>query len=349
MCFFCIGGIFASFIIKTIKLRPTVMLAGILTAAGFILTAANTGSVTSLYLSYGLICGLGIGMAYNTVLSSINAWFPDKKGVSSGVMMMGFGLSTLVFGNIANLLMSMDSFGWRNTYIAIGIAIGAVLIATSFLISTPGPDVKFPEPRRKAEEGVGSGTAFTLAESVKRVSFWKYFVFNLLLIAVGISVFSFAKELSMVVGAGDALAAFLVGVIGIFNGLGRILIGIAFDYLGRKRTMIIATTINIAASATLLLAVSVVSLPIGVIGLCIAGFGFGSNPPMSAAFVIEFYGIRNFNQIFGAMTFVLIPASFFATLCNYLFQTTGSYQPAFILLLSAAIVALFINFSIKRP
>jgi len=349
LCFFCIGGVFASFIIKAIKLRFTVMLAGVLTAAGFILTAANTGSLTSLYFSYGFMCGLGVGMAYNTVISSINAWYPDKKGVSSGVMMMGFGLSTLIFGNIANVLINMDGFGWRNTYIALGIAIGAVLIATSFLISTPGPDTKFPEARKKADNEPGIGRDFTVVEMVKRMSFWKFFVFHMLLVAVGSSVISFAMDLSITVGAGDSLAAFLVGVLAVCNGLGRILTGLIFDSLGRKRTLFLSAVTNITASAVLFLAVSMVSLPVGIIGLCMAGLGYGSNPTMCAGFTMEFYGRQNFNQNFGVMILILIPSSFFATLSNYLLQATGSYQPAFLLLLGTAVAALFINFTIKRP
>ena len=349
MCFFCLGGLIAGKIVKAIKPRFTIMLSAFLTASGFILTSVSTGNLTLLYFSYALLCGLGVGIAYNTIISSVNAWYPDKKGVSSGTMLMGFGLSSLIFGNISSILINMDGFGWRSTYFAIGIALGTVLFLSSFMISTPASDAKLPQPKEKKGAKAEIGGEFTMTEMIRRSSFWKYFTYNLLFVAVGTSVISFASELAVSVGASMALATALVGILAVCNGIGRILAGVFFDNFGRKFTMLTSVLTNVAAASTLLIAVSINSLPLGIIGICLTGLGFGNSPTQGAAFVMEFYGRKNFNQNFGAKTTMLIPASFFATLSNYLLETTGGYQATFIMLVGACIISLCINFTIKKP
>ena len=88
-CFFCVGGLLGAQLSKRIGHRIALILAGILAALGFILTAClQNGSVVKLYLSYGIFAGLGIGTAYNVLIGTISAWFPDKKGLCSGCLMM---------------------------------------------------------------------------------------------------------------------------------------------------------------------------------------------------------------------------------------------------------------------
>jgi len=349
MCFFCIGGIVAGFLIKIIKLRLTVLVAGIIAATGFLMTAGNNGDLRSLYITYGVMCGLGIGMAYNAVISSTNAWFPDKKGVSSGTMLMGFGMSSLVLGNIANVMFGFDFIGWRATYIIIGAAIGAVLIVASFLISSPGPDVILPEPKKKGTGENPIGLELTTGQMVVRATFWKLFISLMLLSGVGASVISVAKDLALISGAGDSLAALLVGVLAVSNGLGRIICGLVFDNLGRGKAMLMAGLINNIASIAFLGALFMGSLPLCVAGICLAGLGYGCCPTLIVAHVMEFYGKKNFNLNFSIANTLLMPASMFATISNMLAQNTGSFQATFILLLCCGIFALFLSFSIKRP
>lgn len=86
-----------------------------------------------LYLSYGGLIGLGVGFSYNAVLGTVMGWFPDKKGFASGVLLMGFGCSTLIMGNLADRLFR-SAMGWRTTYLLLGAATLVVL-----LIGSHGP------------------------------------------------------------------------------------------------------------------------------------------------------------------------------------------------------------------
>ena len=114
MCFFCLGGTAGGILAKRLGVRPALILAGALSCLGFLLTARlDGGSVAMLYASYGLLAGLGIGIAYNVIISTVNAWFPDKKGTCSGALMMGFGASALVVGNAMSALMGDPQVGCR--------------------------------------------------------------------------------------------------------------------------------------------------------------------------------------------------------------------------------------------
>ena len=86
-----------------------------------------------LYITYGVLAGLGIGVAYNVVIATVSAWFPDKKGLCSGCLMMGFGASALLLGNLADAMFK-SSLGWRTTYIVLGVGIFVVMLIASFLI-----------------------------------------------------------------------------------------------------------------------------------------------------------------------------------------------------------------------
>ena len=109
MSFFCIGGLLGAQISKRAGHKIALMLSGILSALGFILTGSlQDSSIIMLYISYGVLAGTGIGIAYNVIIATVSAWFPDKKGLCSGCLMMGFGASALILGNIANTLFNSD-------------------------------------------------------------------------------------------------------------------------------------------------------------------------------------------------------------------------------------------------
>ena len=351
MSFFCLGGVLSSIFVKKIGTRITIALAGILAGLGFVLTSRlGVGASLLLYLTYALLSGFGIGVAYIVIISTVNAWFPDRKGLSSGALMMGFGTSSLVLGNLADMLFK-TSFGWRNTYVVLGIAICAVLVASSFVIRKPDRAAALPQPKKKNSSRAEEFEArdFTPSEMVRRFTFWRAFVCLVCITAVGNSVISFARDLALSVGAEAALATTLVGVLAVCNGLGRIVTGAVFDSLGRRFTMIAANILTIVAAGVTLLAVSISSLPLCIIGLCLTGMSYGTSPTVSSAFVVSFYGQKHFATNLGLMNFNLMVASFTATACSALLTSSGGYTVPFVLLLSLSVVALILNLTIKKP
>lgn len=351
MCFFCIGGLLSSIMVKRFGTKPVIVFAGVLAGLGFVNTSfLNESASVLLYFTYAFMAGLGIGIAYIVIISTVNAWFPDKKGLSSGALMMGFGASSLVLGNLASSLFE-SSLGWRGTYVILGIAIAVVISLSAIFIEKPDSAVTLPTPQKVASKREESFEArdYTSLEMIKRFTFWRAFLFLVFNTAVGSAVISFARDLALSVGATAALATTLVGVLAMFNGLGRILTGIVFDRMGRRFTMIAANILTIVAAGMTLLAVSIGSLPLCILGLCLTGMSYGASPTVASAFTSAFYGTKHFASNLGIVNFNLMAASFIATACSSLQVSTGGYVAPFVLLLSLSGVSLILNISIKKP
>ena len=351
MSFFCIGGLLGARLSKRGGHRVALMIAGGLSAAGFLLTAVlRDPAVVVLYLTYGVLAGVGIGIAYNVVIATVSAWFPDKKGLCSGCLMMGFGASALILGNAADALFK-STVGWRVTYVILGGAICVVLVLAGLLLKKPDSQTVLPQPKAA---GNAAAEAFERKDypsgrMLCRPSFWMAFVSISFLAAVGSSVISFAKDLALSVKAPEALAVSLVGVLSVCNGIGRILTGALFDAIGRRKTMLWANVFTICAAAVTLLAVSVGSLPLCIAGLCLTGLSYGACPTITAAFTSSFFGMKHFSTNMAFMTFTVMGGSLIATVSNKVLEVTGGYTAAFAMLLSLTFVALILNVFIRKP
>ena len=348
MCGFCLGAFFGSLICKRMGVFFTLLFAGVLVGAGFSLTGfLNTGNLWLLYVAYAGLAGLGIGFVYNVVVSTVAAWFPDRKGLCSGCLMMGFGLSTLLLGNLIGSLFE-GSFGWQKTYWLLGALIGGVVIIAGLILRNPGADCELPTPKPKKNKPTVPGRDYTTGEMLKSGTFWSAFLCFTFMTAVGNSVISFARDLVISVEAAPALATTLVGVLAVCNGLGRVVTGVVYDWLGRRATMISANVLTIIAAGITLLAVQMNSLPLCIAGLCLTGMSYGSCPTVTSAFSAGFYGQKHFSVNYSITNFNLIFASFIATGANSLLIGTQGYTAPFIMLLALAVVALGLNFTIKE-
>lgn len=352
MCFFCLGAFFGSLICKKFGPKITLVLAGVLVGVGFVTTGLLSKEIPYLlYLTYAVLSGTGIGISYNVVVSTVNSWFPDKKGFASGCLMMGFGISTLLLGNIISALFENANVGWSKAYILLGVVVAVVLILAGVVLKKPSADIKFPAPKVKKNTQKESFETrdFSTKEMLKSFTFWRAFVFMALITAVGNSVISFARDLVISVDAAPALATTLVGVLSVFNGIGRILTGAVYDALGRKTTMLASNILTIFAAGLTLIAVQINSLPLCIVGLCLTGLSYGSCPTMTSAFTASFYGTKYFPTNYSLTNFNLIVASFIATFSNSLLISTGSYTAPFVMLLILAVGALGLNFTIRKP
>lgn len=351
MCFFCLGAFFGSIICKKLGVKITLILAGLLVGIGFITTGfLNADQLFLLYISYAILAGTGIGISYNVIVSTVCAWFPDRKGFCSGCLMMGFGFSTLLLGKVINMMFETKTIGWSRTYIILGAVIAAVLIVAALVLKRPEADTILPQP--KAKKSVKENFEvkdFKTSEMLKSFTFWRTFVCMAFITAVGNAVISFARPLVLSIDNVESLAVTLVGVLAIFNGVGRVLTGALYDILGRKVTMISANILTIVAAGITLLSVIYGSLPLCIVGLCLTGMSYGSCPTVTSAFTASFYGQKYFSINYSIMNFNLIAAAFITKFANSLLSMSGAYIAPFVMLLSLAVVALFLNFTIKKP
>ena len=336
LCFFCLGGLLSGLISRRVTLRVRLLAAAVLVIGGFDLSAHAEGRLGLFYLGYGVLTALGVGVVYNAVIACVNGWFADKKGMASGAMMMSFGFSALLMSRAFQALLSgMD---WKEIYMLLGTVIGLVIAASAFVLKNPPA----------AQTAAGTEKDVSTREMLKTGSFWKLFAFFTLLAAVGSTAIGFGRDYFRSVGMAENAAVTLAGLLAVFNGLGRLFSGWLCDRAGLSRTRMVTSAVAIGAPALALLACVTSSLLLGAVGLCLCGFSYGFSPTVSAALAGGFYGMKHFSLNFSVLNLVLIPASFMSTLAGRLYETTGAYQLALIVLTTLSVVGLIVNMSIKK-
>ena len=342
MCFFCIGGLVSGLLAKKLSIGVRTLIAAVLVGAGFgIVSALGANNVFLLYVGYGFMTGSGIGIVYNVVISAVNAYFPDRRGLASGAMMMGFGFSALTVGNVMVKLFDVDAIGWRRAYLFLGLALAAIFVVAALVLKAPPADLVFPEPRAKSKADAAA-EAFTSAKMIRTASFWKLFAFFVLIDAVGNTAIAGAKGQFEALGAVES-AALLAGLLTVCNGLGRIISGTLFDTLGLRRTQYISSGVVIVATALALCGYAFGIEAAGVAGLLLCGCSYGFAPTLSSAFVSAFYGKKHFALNFPILNLVLIPASFAPTILSGMTLTAS-----FAILTVMSVIGLIVNVSIKK-
>lgn len=343
MCFFCLGGLAAG--VLSARIRPIALLtiSAILIFAGFSLVSFYRGtSAMALYLSYGVCLSFGIGIAYNVIISMVSSWFPEKKGICSGILMMGFGASSMILGNIANRMISSARFGWRITFLITGAAVGLMVFLSGSVLHSANVTQSGPS----SCTGIAENSLST-QQMLHTKSFWKLFAFAVTNVSVGVAIVGSSKDISLSFKASEALATSMVGTLSICNGAGRIISGILFDRAGRRNTSILGSTVNILGPALLLLAVTQGSVWLGVTAICIAGIAYGFTPPLIPSTVREFYGPRHFPSNFSVASLFLIPASFSSTVTGALTTIYGNYISSLCFLFVVAVISFGLNLTVK--
>ena len=353
VCFFCLGGLTSGIISKKTTPMLRLIISAVLLFSGFFIASRLIGSEGAsdvlLYLSYGVLCGTGIGFAYNTVISMTNAWYPDKTGFSSGILLAGFGLSSLIIGRVADEFGEMASVGWVNTYVIIAISLGVILLAAAFIVKPPPAGTVTPEKKKgKKSQPQEEIRDFSTSEMIKRLSFTKLFVIMVVLSATGSAAIGFAKDIVLDVGADAGFAVTVVGLLAVANGLGRFAIGWLYDNIGTRKTQYIVSVAAVAAPLAVMFAVMANSLALGVAGLCLCGFAFGLAPTTGSVFAAKFYGAKNFPLNFSVVNLALIPAAFAATLAGELKKSTGDFLTVFAIITAISLVGAVINLTMKK-
>lgn len=329
MIVFCVGQLICGFLGDRIRPRTNVWVAAILFAAGFTLTA-GTHSLPGLYLYFGVMCGLASGLAYNAVMSSVIKWFPDKQGLVSGILLMGFGMGSFLVGKVFRAC-TPDMIGaWRQSFLIIGIVIFAVLAVSGFFI-------KKPETTAAEKAKISALSADIPPKQMLRgVPFWVFYVWAIALSAAGLCVISqgsgIAKEVSA--GLSPGSIATLVGLISIFNGVGRVVMGSMFDRFGRRITMISICLVMLLAGLSTVMALKSFQLPLLVAGFVLAGLAYGGAPLCSSAYISRYYGQKYYAINFPLVNTNLILASFGSTIAGMLFDRTSSFVVVMLLVIA---------------
>ncbi|MCB6992568.1 MFS transporter [bacterium 210820-DFI.6.37] len=333
ICLFVLGGLFSGMLSKKTTPRIRLFLSAALVFFGFFLSSrVEADSLWLLYLAYGGMAGLGIGFLYNTTLSVVSEWFPDKSGLCSGIMLTCFGFSTLIFGGLAGKLMAMPDFGWRTTYFLLGTVMAVVVLILGLVLKRPEEPVLMKSEKKKLSAVIPGAGEFTAAEMLKRISFWKVAIAFTLFGSIGNVAISCAKDFAIEAGAGETFAITMAGMLSVCNGIGRICAGAVYDSLALRKTQYVVCSFAIIAPLCGILAVITGAYLLAMSALLLCGFSYGLCPTSTAIYPKLFYGEKNYALNFSIMNLTLIPAAFIATLAGAIITGTGSYLPVFAML-----------------
>ncbi|MFZ0474510.1 MAG: OFA family MFS transporter, partial [Halobacillus sp.] len=273
-------------------------------------------------------------------------WFPDRRGLATGMAIMGFGFAAAIASPVMNWL--IGSVGIAMTFYILGASYFVIMILSSLYMSRP-PEGWTPEGYDDSEEEDVDkmDLAFIGAkEALKKKRFYYLWIMLFINVTCGIAVISAAKPLAEnSVGMTSAAAASLVGIMGLFNGGGRIAWATASDYIGRSTTYLIFFAIQIVLFIVLPMTTSVTLFVIffGIIYTCYGG-GFSTIP----AFIGDLFGTKELGAIHGYILTAWAAAGLVGpSFAAFMRDTVGSYESSLIYFAGLFVVALIVSILTK--
>lgn len=325
--------------------RLTGTVAALLYGSGILLTglAVQLESLPLLYIGYGVVGGLGLGAGYVTPVSTIIAWFPDKRGLATGMAIMGFGFAAMLTGPIAQNLIA--GIGLVPTMYVLGTAYLLIMLTAAQVIRKPRTG---EVPAADIAKSVSlTGTAMTANQAVKTRSFrylWLMFFIN---ITCGIGLVAVASPMAQQqTGMSAATAAMMVGVVGLFNGFGRLAWATLSDLIGRPLTYTLIFTVDVAMLAGIL----VFSSPLLFgIALCLIMSCYGAGFSVIPAYLGDVFGTKQLGAIHGyVLTAWAVAGVVGPTLLSLSDQYFHSYTYSLIFFVALELVAFILSIRIRR-
>ena len=295
----------------------------------FLLSGDASGrSLATLYIFYGGFCGGGVGLSYNTLLGVATRHYPGRGGMATGILLLGFGAGALLLGGFVTYLIA--KIGINYTFLVLGCLLAAILFIGSFFIHLPSVD-------SAGEINIEKTKNKMLSEAVAKPSFWILCIWNICMCIGGLIVLNSAVPIAVRFG----MLAVLGLIISVFNGIGRLFIGILMDNIGRRKAMLFNSFIMVIGGVLMMMG-SLTELQLFIyLGFPFVGLGYGGTPTLLSAVVNKFYGPKNFQNILAVATFSLGIAAIIGPIMSSKLQelSGGEYMSSFVVIIIVAILA----------
>ncbi|WP_336769837.1 L-lactate MFS transporter [Bacillus bombysepticus] len=325
--------LFASKLQEKWGLRKLIIISGLALGIGLVLSS-QASSLIMLYVLAGVVVGYADGTAYITSLSNLIKWFPERKGLISGISVSAYGTGSLIFKYInAKLIVTV---GVSQAFIYWGLIVTTMIVLGAFLI------------HQATEQGAVNQTNskdYTTKEMLCTKQAYLLFIMLFTSCMSGLYLIGMVKDIGVqLVGLSAATAANAVAMVAIFNTLGRIILGPLSDKIGRLK-IVIGTFVVMATSIFVL---SFVNLNYGIYFACVASvaFCFGGNITIFPAIVGDFFGMKNHSKNYG---FVYQGFGFGALAGSFIGAALGGFKPTFMVIGVLCVVSFIIAILIKTP
>jgi OFA family oxalate/formate antiporter-like MFS transporter len=327
--------------------RIVALTGGLLYGIGVFLASFSDHKLWWLYLSYGVIGGIGLGFSYIVPVAVLVKWFPDRRGLITGIAVGGFGAGALVTAPVATHL--IQTVGVLQTFAYLGITFLIVTVAAGYFMQNPPegwvPKLWMPTASQASQR---STRDYTLGEALRTWQWWALWLLLFLNTCAGISVISQESPLFQELARVSAVAAAsMVGIVSIGNAFGRVFWAWASDSITRRATFVMmflgqAVLFWLLPGITSPAMLTIVSF---VILMCYGG-GFGTMP----AFAADYFGSKNVGPIYGLMLTAWGFASAFGPLLiAYMRQADGVYRGALHVIAGVMAVSVVLPLIVSPP
>lgn len=352
MIMFCIGCLLAGYLSKRISPKILLFISAILFFVGFLLTA-GTRSILQLYLGFGILVGLGVGFVYNISVSIATTWFPDKPGLVSGMLLMGYAFSSFLFGRIFAAVAPADgSETWRTVFRILAVLFFITLFIGALIMDYPSNGIS-QLAANSAKPIAEKPTALDISpkQMLRHPAFYTFFLWTTLAAACGYTMVSQSANIAASVGTGksDAVIATVAGLVSIFNGLGRIFFGRLYDRNGHRICLVIEVLSFLSTGILLSLAIHTGIFALLVPGFILGGFASSGAAPINTSLARDFFGRSNYALNFAIINLNSILGSIASTVTGALYDHYGSYFSTTLMLVILACINMGIAMMVRRP
>lgn len=341
LAIFCLGmsAAFMGQLVEKFGPRLTGSISAFLYALGNILTglAIAKNSIVLLYLGYGIIGGIGLGAGYITPVSTIIKWFPDKRGLATGLAIMGFGFAALLTSPMAQWLIIHS--GIINTFYILGLMYFVVMILVSQFIKLPTSKDFYILSKDNLPTDITQGVS--AKKALKTWDFYMLWMIFFINISCGLGLISVVAPMAQdLAGISASEAAIIVGIMGVFNGFGRLLWASLSDFIGRPLTFLILFIVNILMTIMIMLSHSPILFVIAMaILMSCYGAGFSLIPP----YLSDIYGAKELAILHGyILTAWAMAALFGPMLLATSYAITHTYTATLICFILLYLIALML-------
>ena len=289
LCFYALGILIGGKLQESLGTQKTVLSGGLLTAAGFLVTAFIPAEKAWLiYISYGIAGGFGVGAGYITIVTSGQKWFPKNRGFATGVIVCAFGLSTVMFAPLVEWL--VYSFGLRITFLTLSASFFAITLALFRFIRQP--DAETASATFEAAQ-----KQYTLKEVLVTKEFY-FIALSLMLVTTAYFTLNPSfKTLASERGLNDVMGTALVMITGVANAFGRLGLPLLSDKTGRVGVSILICIVTALCAILLCFAQSAAFIA----SVALVAFCYGGTAGIYSVMNSDYFGIKNVGANHGAV------------------------------------------------
>lgn len=351
MVCFGLGSFVTAWLADRVRMRLLLLIAVVGYSTGAVLSGLAP-SLWTLYMAFGVLNGGAVGSLVGCLTYAVAQWFASKKGLALGILLAGMGMGVFVSSMTTGVV--MDLYGWRGTFVALGLGASLVNIPAALLVhervAVGTRQQRAPEMSARRGE-LGSEIALTKWTTGSAAKTWSFWSLNSTFVCCCLShsipilhYIPYASDL----GLAAQRTALLVTIGGLSNVLGRTGMGALSDWIGGKPTLLICLVVQ-----TLMVgwALTFTSWPAWIVFAILFGISSGGVFPLYPAITRSYFGAAGTGGIFGLQLFLstVFGMAVGPLLGGYLFDRSKTYEMAFLTSIAMGALSVILLLTVRAP